>query len=116
MDKELEAMKVIKLEADDTLVHIAVPENAEKVMRGITIRNITGETEVCITNESIDTDEGESDCYLASCGLLKAEGSEDLSVEELSYPCPDCGTQLVDGDGGSGVKCPNPSCGYWFCY
>ena len=33
----------------------------------------------------------------------------------FSDPCPECGTELVDGSGG-GVRCPKPGCGYWFCY
>jgi len=39
-------------------------------------------------------------------------------VEEVVYnnPCPDCGTQLIGGDNMSGVKCPKPDCGYWFCF
>jgi hypothetical protein len=31
------------------------------------------------------------------------------------HHCPDCGTQVMCAPGG-GVKCPNPDCGYWFCY
>lgn len=31
-------------------------------------------------------------------------------------PCPECGTELIDGDNWSGVKCPSEDCDYWFCY
>jgi len=40
--------------------------------------------------------------------LYKSEG-------EFNWPCPCCDTQLEDASGG-GVKCPNPECGYWFCF
>lgn len=33
--------------------------------------------------------------------------------DSFTDPCPECGTELIDGYGG-GVKCP--SCSYWFCY
>lgn len=39
----------------------------------------------------------------------------DVPLKTPQYePCPECGTTLVSGNGGSGVKCP--SCPYWFCY
>lgn len=43
----------------------------------------------------------------------RGEPAPDLPPDN---PCPDCGTELVSGDGGSGVKCPKAGCGYWFCY
>lgn len=30
--------------------------------------------------------------------------------------CPDCGSPMVDGHFGSGIRCSNDKCGYWFCY
>lgn len=30
--------------------------------------------------------------------------------------CPECGHDLVDGPGWSGVVCSSSTCTYWFCY
>lgn len=30
--------------------------------------------------------------------------------------CPECDKKLIGGDNGSGVKCPDEECGYWFCW
>lgn len=38
----------------------------------------------------------------------------EVPVEEIDDPCPECGTQLKAK--WSGVECPNPECDYWFCY
>lgn len=49
--------------------------------------------------------------------ILEREGPDAFKPrEELHDDCPDCGTKLVGGDNWSGVKCPRPGCGYWFCY
>jgi len=41
----------------------------------------------------------------------KLTDSVGLTEKEPSYPCPDCGTELVSGYGG-GVHCPNSDCSY----
>jgi hypothetical protein len=35
--------------------------------------------------------------------------------DERRESCPECGTGLLS-DSYSGVRCPKPGCGYWFCY
>lgn len=37
-------------------------------------------------------------------------------TDEFSDNCPECGKKLIGGDNYSGVKCPDPECGYWFCF
>lgn len=50
-----------------------------------------------------------------SSALLDSVEKVDDALDDLfDDVCPDCGTVLVSGDNGSGVKCPK--CPYWFCY
>lgn len=41
-------------------------------------------------------------------------GGPDPESEFESAKCPECGSKLLSGSGGSGVKCSK--CDYWFCY
>lgn len=48
--------------------------------------------------------------------FIKVEVKQDgkwVDEKKVKDPCPDCGSELLDGPGG-GVKCS--SCKYWFCY
>jgi len=46
--------------------------------------------------------------------ITNGDMEEIESIEEMYDPCPDCGLQLKAL--WSGVKCPDPKCGYWFCW
>jgi len=48
-------------------------------------------------------------------GNEEYKGSFDFEGPSFDWPCPDCGVQLEDVPG-CGVVCPNPDCGFWFCY
>lgn len=50
--------------------------------------------------------------YVIDVGVGEEAGEEEPTWDN---PCPDCGTQLIGGNGG-GVKCPSEDCGYWFCF
>jgi len=41
------------------------------------------------------------------------EPTEEETHKEL---CPECGKYNLIYPGGGGVKCPDPECGYWFCF
>lgn len=41
---------------------------------------------------------------------------ETWEYNNIQWECPECGSQIVDGHFGSGVRCSNDKCGYWFCY
>jgi hypothetical protein len=56
------------------------------------------------------------ECLLKSIGD-EGENKEEIKEKTFSDYCPDCGKQLINGYGGSGVRCPDEEgCGYWFCF
>lgn len=56
--------------------------------------------------------------YYDPCATSKWEACRQWNKRNKGCydPCPDCGRNLICGDHWSGVKCPDPKCGYWFCY